>query len=207
MQQQKDKRDFLFRYISIDKRYHIKYDNEALYSTTDQVTANKISKEILKFASKDSVITDATACIGGSALALSKCFKKVYAIELDKNRYELLVHNMNLLDCNNVICINNNALLQCSMTDQDIIFLDPPWGGPEYKKEHSLDLFISNIPFYEVCITFSKLCNFIVIKVPINFNQKSFIENTNQYLKLLYKNEKLRKMHLLIFSTIHNTNS
>jgi|GEM_PF-2548422 len=199
---QKDKRDFLFRYVPVDQRYAIRYDDEALYSTTDQVTANKIAKEILRFVSKDSIVTDATACIGGSALALSKCFKIVYAIELDKDRYELLNYNMKLLKCTNVICINNDALKQCEILRQDIIFLDPPWGGPEYKKETSIDLFISNIPFYEICITLSKVCKFIVIKVPVNFNQKSFIEKTNSYLKLIYKNEKLRKMHLLIFNVV-----
>ena len=199
---QKDKRDFLFRHIPVEKRYSIKYDNEALYSTTDQITANKIAKEILKYVPKDSIVTDATACVGGSALALSNCFKTVYAIEIDTERFKLLEDNIKLLECKNVICVNANALNYCLDIYQDMIFLDPPWGGPEYKKVTSLDLFISEIPFSDVCISFSKVCKYIVIKVPINFNQKSFIENTNNHLKLLYKNEKLRKMHLLIFSVI-----
>jgi len=197
-----DKRDFLFRYVPPKVRCYIKYDDESLYSTTDQVTANKIAKELLKYTSKDSIITDATACIGGSAVSLSKIFKQVNAIEIDEERFKLLKHNIEILQCNNVNCINSNSIEECKKIYQDVIFLDPPWGGPEYKKSDNIDLFMSNIPFTDVCNLLSDYCKFIVIKVPINFNEEKFIENTKNKLELVYKNTNLRKMHLLIFSNV-----
>ena len=116
MNKDKDKRDFLFRHIPYDIRYKILIDIEANYSTTDQVTATKISREILKFISKDSIITDATSCIGGSTYSFSKNFSKVNAIELDDSRYDYLCKNMELLECKNVNCIKGDAIIECLKT-------------------------------------------------------------------------------------------
>lgn len=202
----KNKRDFLFRHVPENIRNRILIDDEGIYSTTDQVTANKITKEISKFIPRESIITDATACIGGSTYSFSKFFNKVNAIEIHDTRYEYLVKNIELLQCNNVNCIKGNAMEECLKLKQDIIFIDPPWGGPEYKKLPSVDLFISSIPFHEACILLSTVSKYIVIKVPINFNEETFMKNVRQKLKLIYKNTNLRKMHLLILYTInHNT--
>ncbi len=34
---------------------------------------------------------------------------------------------------------------------QDIVFMDPPWGGPEYKTAKSLDMFLGPTPLVQVC--------------------------------------------------------
>jgi predicted RNA methylase len=202
----KDKRDFLFRHVPLDIRYKILIDEEAIYSTTDQVTANKISREIIRFVNKESIITDATACIGGSSYSFSKYFDNINAIEIDENRFNYLQNNIKLLECENVNCIHGDALEECLKLNQDVIFIDPPWGGPEYKKKNIVDLYLSDLPFSEVCKKLSQVCKYIIIKVPINFNETDFINNTKKELKLIYKNISLRKMHLLIFTTIdHQT--
>lgn len=200
----KNKKDFLFRFVPIDIRNQLLIDDEGMYSTTDQVTANKITKEISKFVNKEAIITDATACIGGSSYSFSKYFNKVYAIEINDIRYDYLYKNIKLLDCDNVVCIKGDALIECLKLKQDIIFIDPPWGGPEYKKLSSVDLFISSFPLYKVCNDFVSVCKYIVIKVPMNFNEENFINNIKNNFKLIYKNTHLRKMHLLILSTIQN---
>jgi len=199
-----DKRDFLFRFVPLNQRSKLLMDEESLYSTTDQLTADKISRELLKLIPATSTVTDATACVGGSAYSLSKVFASVNAIELDKTRYEYLVNNIKLLGSENIQCIYGDALEECKNLKQDLIFLDPPWGGPEYKRQEKVSLELSNIKISEVCEKLSPYTKFIAIKAPTNFDETTFNESTKNVLKMVYKNIHLRKMNLLVYEVIHH---
>lgn len=252
-----EKKDFLFRFVNPDIRKKIKLDEEALYSTTDQVTADKITRDILNYISRSSTITDATACIGGSAYSFAQQFSNVIAIENNKERFELLKHNMNILTSqspllntnynshnqyiqhnshnphnqyiqhnshihcniynklqqyaymqtktNNVECRYGDALLECQKQYQDAIFIDPPWGGPEYKTLDKVQLYLSGLPLYEVCKQIYNFTDYIIIKVPVNFDEVQFVNDTQTFMELQRKNSQLRKMKLLIFQTVKKT--
>jgi len=210
-----EKKDFLFRFVQPEVRKLIQLDNEALFSTTDQVTADKITRDILRFVSKEGTITDATACIGGSAYSFIQVYKNVIAIEYDKTRFEYLQHNMNILlnsttdstviantKDNTIACRQGDALIECIKQLQDAIFIDPPWGGPEYKMLSSVDLHLSGFPLHELCRRIYTTTHYIILKVPVNFGEESFIKNTKLFMQLIHKNAQLRKMHLLIFKVI-----
>jgi 16S rRNA G966 N2-methylase RsmD len=196
------KRDFLFRFVPQTTRTRLKLDEESLYSTTDQMTAEKITKDILRFVPRTSSITDATACIGGTALAFSKEFAYVNAIELNDVRFKYLVHNLHELHAVNVNCIRGDSLEECTKLDQQVIFIDPPWGGPEYKNKTRVSLSMCNVSLSSICHTLYNHTAYIVIKVPTNFDEESFVQDTSAYMTLVYKNTGLRKMHLLIFKTL-----
>jgi 16S rRNA G966 N2-methylase RsmD len=87
----------------------------------------------------------------------------------------------------------------CQRLYQDLIFIDPPWGGPDYKNKDSIDLYLSDTELSEVCEHIKDNTQFIGIKVPVNFNEISFIDKTKNFMKLIHRNPDLRKMHLLIF--------
>jgi len=193
-----DKKDFLFRFIPLDKRKSLKLDDEALYSVTDQYTADRISRDILRVIPTLQTITDATACVGGNTYSFSKYFKNVNAIEVDKIRYQYLFDNMNILDVSNVECYQGDLMLICHRIHNELIFIDPPWGGPDYKNKNSINLYLSEVELSEVCEHIKNSTKYIALKVPVNFNEKDFISKT-PYMKLIYKNPDLRKMHLLIF--------
>jgi len=194
-----DKKDFLFRFISLEKRRHIKMDAEAFYSVTDQYTADRISKDILRIIPEVQTITDATACIGGNTYSFSKYFINVNAIEIDFHRYQYLQNNLRVLETNNVDIYNGDLMVICQRLYQDLIFIDPPWGGPDYKNKDSIDLYLSDTELSEVCEHIKDNTQFIGIKVPVNFNEISFIDKTKNFMKLIHRNPDLRKMHLLIF--------
>lgn len=194
-----DKKDFLFRFISQEKRRHIKMDAEAFYSVTDQYTADRISKDILHTIPEVQTITDATACIGGNTYSFSKYFMNINAIEIDFNRYQYLQNNLRVLETTNVDIYNGDLMVICQMLYQDLIFVDPPWGGPDYKTKESIDLYLSDIELSEVCEHIKDTTQFIAIKVPVNFNEKGFLEKTKGFMKMIHRNSDLRKMHLLIF--------
>lgn len=201
----RDKKQFLFKKVSDVQRLKLLMDEEAMYSTTDQITAEKIANNILEIVDKSALIIDATACIGGSVLALNSIFENVIAIEKDSIKYQYLVHNMQVLGINNVKCIHADLITECRNYKSDVIFIDPPWGGPEYKALDKIDLFISEKKLSEVCNNIAKdnCTKYIVLKVPVNFNDEKFIQETKEQLSLHTKNTKLRKMHLLIFKTLY----
>lgn len=194
-----DKRDFLFRNTPLNKRALLLLDNEALYSVTDQYTANKISKYISKHLPGVETVTDATACIGGNTASFSGFFKNVIGIEIDHLRFSYLCHNLRILEVENAIVYHGNMLDLCKFLKQDLIFIDPPWGGPNYKSKQYIELYLSNIELSTVCRLVSPYTKYIAIKVPVNFNIVSFNEKTKRTLKLLHRNTDLRKMHLLIY--------
>ena len=194
-----DKKDFLFRFISLEKRKQIQMDEEAFYSVTDQYTADRISKDLLNVLPDIKTITDATACIGGNTYSFSKFFPVVQAIELDTERFQYLQHNLNILETQNVISYCGDLMMVCLQLYQDLIFVDPPWGGPDYKSKPSVDLYVSDIELSEVCEHIKDATRYIALKVPVNFNEVGFLEKTKGFLKLIHRNPDLRKMHLLVF--------
>lgn len=129
-------------------------------------------------------IIDYTAGVGGNVLSFSKYFNHIYAIEISKQRYEYLINNVEIYGYKNITCINDSAIC---FTDNDlikinpnVIFIDPPWGGVEYKNTDLLQLKLGNLSIEELIIKIFKLYsqNFDYIK---NIN---FLENNNKFIIL-----------------------
>jgi 16S rRNA G966 N2-methylase RsmD len=196
-----DKRDFLFKFLPKSIRVQLKLDSEALYSVTDQLTADKITQELSRFVPANAIITDATACIGGNTFSLSRAFKHINAVELDGTRFQYLKHNMKLLGVDNILFYHADILSLVSQLEQDLLFIDAPWGGPEYKIKEKIDLALSDVPLSEVCRKFCSTARFIALKTPTNFNISGFLEKTADYMQLIHTNTKLRKLHLYLFET------
>lgn len=194
-----NKKDFLFRFIQPELRSKLLLDNEALYSVTDQYTANKISRYIKRNIPDINTIMDGTACIGGNTLSFTKTFSNVIAVEIDFTRYSYLCHNMHILGTNNVSIYNENVINVCKHTTQDMIFIDPPWGGPNYKSKHRINLYLGNKELSSVCIEIAPYTKYIAIKVPTNFDIDTFNNNTSSIMTQIFRNTDLRKMHLLIY--------
>lgn len=199
------KKDFYFRYVPPQIRSQLVLDHEASYSVTDQVTADKITKDIRFFITDpDATITDGTACVGGNTYSFAKSFVEVNAIEIDPLRHSYLSQNMSLLGLSNVRCILNDITTEYQQRYQDILFLDPPWGGPEYKQQSDIQLYLSQKELSDVCIDMSLYCRYIALKVPNNFNIERFEENIQDVLERIHYNTTLRKMSLIIYRCIHN---
>ena len=195
-----DKRDFLFKFLPKTIRNQIKLDDEALYSVTDQQTADKITSELLKFVPATSIVTDGTACIGGNTFSLTRSYNFVNAVELDPVKYKYLKHNMTLLGVDNIACYKGDIIDYVSNLEQTLLFLDPPWGGPDYKSKDSVELSLSGFPLEEICKRFAPYTTYIAIKTPTNFNIERFVDKTNGYMTLVYTNTKLRKLHMYLFT-------
>jgi 16S rRNA G966 N2-methylase RsmD len=134
-----------------------------------QIITNLIEKHI---NSTDIIITDAMACIGGDTLSFSQRFAKVNAVEFDKIRFDYLKHNMDLFNCKNIEYYNEDYLKLITKLKQDVIYIDPPWGGPEYKVKKSIKIKIGETKLEDICdqIIEKKLCKLLVLKLPYNYD-------------------------------------
>lgn len=196
-----DKRDFLFKFLPKAIRQQIRLDEEALYSVTDQATADKITLELLKVVPATAILTDGTACIGGNTFSFSRSFQRVNAVELEPTKFRYLKHNMEVLGVENVSCYSGDILEYVNLLDQSLLFLDPPWGGPDYKQKQRVHLSLSGVPLDEVCRRFAPTTTYIALKTPTNFHIEEFMEKTRDCLALVAMNQRLRKLHLYIFKS------
>ncbi|GMF22639.1 unnamed protein product [Phytophthora lilii] len=196
-----DKRDFFFRNLDYELRRQLQVDEVAEFSVTDFEMATKISQAVLDLFAppKDDttsesgnedhedgsttteerkkfplVVTDGTACVGGNVLSFCDFFTHVNAIENDCTRVKMLRHNVQVLQKTNAKCIHANYLDVMLELQQDVVFLDPPWGGPEYKDLEKVDLFLGGLPLHEICTRLQGSAKCIVLKVPSNFDGDKF---------------------------------
>jgi hypothetical protein len=139
------------------------------------------------------IITEGMSSVGGDTLALSKKFKKVNAVELDKTRFEYLQHNMKLFNRTNIEYYNESYLDLYKKLKQDVIYLDPPWGGPEYKNLDKVKITLGETKLEDLCedIIKNKLCKLLVLKLPYNYDIEEF-------KKYNIKTHDLRKILILI---------
>ncbi len=192
-------RDFLFKNFPDKKRQLVEMDNVSYYSVTDSESADLISKFLIESTDIDaskSVILDGMACIGGNTFSFAKYFEKVISNELNPTRYVMLKNNVrNLVESDNVTVTNESILTYALKPDifYDVLFLDPEWGGPDYKTHKELELKIGAVDlnaFVNKVFDHKPCCKYILLKLPLNFALSKFVA--------AYKYIRLRKMLVLL---------
>ena len=171
----------------------LKYLN--IYTTKTQ--AEQINKIILSYidtnwAKKSCIITDATACIGGNSTLFCKDFYKVICVEKENEIYTVLKSNTR--DCLNCQCYNASYNYVKFLIRQNIIFIDPPWGGNEYKNKKNIKLYLDNVDVQKIINEMYNFTDFVVLKVPINFDINSLndlfwyhrVHNITKYSRIIY---------------------
>lgn len=166
----------------------LQYDEEGIWSITLPNDADKISKIIRKELHKNSIIVDATCGLGGNIISLSKYFKKVIGIEINKDRFNMLLNNIYLYKINNVFLINRDCINIINNLNfiYNGLFIDPPWGGPNYKLKKKLRLQLSLYNIIDI-IRVVKNINPIVkifIKLPYNYDLTEFYNMNYRIYKI-----------------------
>lgn len=176
-EQVRSKRDYLFKDLG-DLREDIHVDEVALYSVSPFWMADKISKLMLAMAGPDAVVTDGTACVGGNVINFARYFKAVNAVELSAQRARMLQHNVKVTGFSAKVTVRNDDYVRiCTSLVQDVVFMDPPWGGPDYKSVPGalLDLFLGPHRFADVCLKVWPHTHYLALKLPVNFNLDGFV--------------------------------
>jgi 16S rRNA G966 N2-methylase RsmD len=141
-------------------------------------------------------ITDAMACVGGNTLSFSNFFNKVIANEINTTRYQYLIHNMKEYNRENIVFYNDNYLNLMNKLEQNIVFIDPPWGGPIYKSQYKMEIVLQDEAEKEtnihemVNILFENNSGtkMIIFKLPINHNIENFKQSRYKYKMICLKN-------------------
>lgn len=191
-----------------EKMKQLKIDPDSKMYISLQKHADKITNILISNMNtvglnpSDATVTDGTGGVGGNTLSLAKRFKKVYSIEMNKLRSEYLENNVKVYGYNNVVVINGDTTkVVFTLPDQDVIIIDPPWGGADYKKYDRLKLTMSDIPIETLCLNLFNpsmakgVPKIVAFKLPKNYDVKYFYYRLKGYRVKTYD---LYKMILLV---------
>jgi 16S rRNA G966 N2-methylase RsmD len=179
----------------------LKLSNIGVYSMTRYDMANKICKKITRLMNtKKLVITDALANMGGITTLFAKNFEYVNACEIVNLHADIIKNNLEVYGYNtNVNIINDDYFNVMYKLKQDIIFLDPPWGGPQYKqKEDGILLHINNVNIWCIINSLLKHAKYIVILIPYNFSGSDLLKINSKFEIIILDKEKQERSHRLL---------
>lgn len=175
----------------------IKFTKESLYSVS-KVNGAKFLYKMIKKIFKTTltlILTDATANIGSDSIFLSDYFKSINSIELKKENYEALTNNVKVLKKKNINVYNEDSNILLPSLKQDIIYVDAPWGGPDYKLKKKVELYLGEKEIMQFYFDNKKLAKLFIFKVPNNYK----LSNIKKVTSNNYKIYSYEKKYLLIF--------
>jgi predicted RNA methylase len=149
--------------------------DEGKYSITKRKDGDKLMEIIRKElkTTEDKTITDLTGCVGGDTILFGLNFREVYSIEYNNKNYKALENNVK-----KVYNLENVKLFYGDSTkiynwETDVLYLDPPWGGINYKEKKKIDLYLGDIRvdnFLNEILERENRPKYIFIKLPRNYN-------------------------------------
>jgi hypothetical protein len=152
----------------------LKMTPEGEYSITKRKDGDvliKHMKTVIK-GMKQKTIADLTGNVGGDTILFALNFKQVKSFEMNRENFEALENNVKVFDLKNVELKEGDST-KLYDGNTDVVYIDAPWGGPEYKEKKELDLFLGS---ERVDLYIQKLMNseqhpmFVFMKVPSNYN-------------------------------------
>jgi predicted RNA methylase len=181
----------------------LKLTEEGEYSVTRRRDADRILS-IIKTVLKDTksrTITDATGCVGGDTIHFGLNFQKVDVIEINPTNFEALQNNVSVYGLTNVTLHLGDATNLFNWKT-DILYIDPPWGGPKYKDAKTLDLTLSSKridEWVEEILLRKNRPSYIILKLPQNYNfvRFNFLSNVD-----FIKPYRVRS-YILVIITVH----
>ena len=194
------KRAFLFNDLDKNKVKDIQMDTVAGFSVTDAHAANKMTELLLQHVgdNTDLTILDGMACVGGNTRSFAAApnngeysifkrgFSNVIANELDPDRKQMLEHNIKTVyKRKNVKFYSQDirSLINELAGQYDVLFLDPEWGGTDYKKVKSMRLSIEDTPIEHVVVhafSISPQLKATGVKLPLNYDHEFFIQTMDK---------------------------
>jgi 16S rRNA G966 N2-methylase RsmD len=219
----------------------IQITKECLFSTTNNSHSAYIRDIVNLFYTqterKNLIVTDATSCAGGTFMGLVQQVKKINAVELNPEHVTLMKHNLKLVfpqAHKKINVVNDNYLtVYDTIGPQNVIFIDPPWGGVDYKKEKKMKLYLTNkygirIELMDIIETVMKKTEVLIIRVPNNYDKRrfhkikccSFVEQMKfmkqfpcgktrilYYMYVLSRKKPLKPLSSLVPSKYYSTNN
>ncbi|XP_037132376.1 trimethylguanosine synthase isoform X2 [Syngnathus acus] len=119
----------------------IKLDREGWFSVTPEKIAEHIALRVESSFSNTQLIIDAFCGVGGNAIQFALAGKRVLAVDIDPVRLDLARHNATVYGvAHQIEFIQGDFLQLAPRLCGDVVFLSPPWGGPDYLTAEVFDI-------------------------------------------------------------------
>ena len=182
---------------------------ETVFLSSRPEASKLMIKIIEQFHSEVRLIIDSTAHVGSDTISLVDHFKdaQIKSIEINQDTVNALKHNIIQCGLKNVTVIHDNFLNVLKNNDEniDILYIDAPWGGVDYKKKQSISLYIDDIELSDIIKNYCNCVKFIILKVPKNFELELFqkkLKNFNiSVFPYFYKNT-VKFQYLAFFNIV-----
>ncbi|CAH6777333.1 trimethylguanosine synthase [Phodopus roborovskii] len=147
----------------------IKLDKEGWFSVTPEKIAEHIAGRVSQSFECD-IIVDAFCGVGGNTIQFALTGKRVIAIDIDPVKIDLARNNAEVYGiADKIEFICGDFLLLAPCLKADVVFLSPPWGGPDYATAEIFDIRTMMFPDgFEVFRLSQKITNNIVYFLPRN---------------------------------------
>jgi len=163
----------IFNNINNDIYKKLNFTSDSVYSSSKIKGSLKLIDVILKTTNNnlDITITDGTANIGTDSIHMANIFKHVNAIEYIKVNYDALKNNIEVLnEKKNMNSYNGDTNILIKDLEQDLIYIDAPWGGRNYKDHNKLKLYLGDIEILDFYLKNRDKSKYFVFKVPFNYD-------------------------------------
>jgi hypothetical protein len=168
-----------FPYIKGINYSDILVSTEGTYSISSNKGSSKLVYLLEKYFKSNKVtITDGTGNNGSDSIALALKFKHVNSIELDKINYDVLKNNVAVYKLNNIDIYNGDSIKIIPKLTQDVIYIDAPWGGQNYKEKSRMELYLGDLQLGDIYNKFKTHAKLFVFKIPKNYDFTNFIQTT-----------------------------
>ncbi|XP_077022881.1 trimethylguanosine synthase [Tamandua tetradactyla] len=147
----------------------IKLDQEGWFSVTPEKIAEHIAGRVSQ-SFKCDIVVDAFCGVGGNTIQFALTGKRVIAIDIDPVKIDLARNNAEVYGiADKIEFICGDFLLLASRLKADVVFLSPPWGGPDYATAEIFDIRTMMSPDgFEIFRLSQKITNNIVYFLPRN---------------------------------------
>lgn len=118
--------------------YFTRYDDGVLIDRTGwfSVTPEHTASEIAAMLPQGALVYDGFAGIGGNAIQFALAGCDVIASEYDWLRACMCAHNVRVYECRPFVDVVNGDFFEVvEGVRADVVFLSPPWGGPQVNKQ------------------------------------------------------------------------
>jgi len=167
----------IFSNITLEIYKKLNFTNDSIYSSSKICGSTRLIDVILKVSNNnlDLVITDGTSNIGTDSIHMANIFKNVNAIEFSKTNFDALQNNVNILNNKkNMTCFNGDTNVIIKSLTQDLIYIDAPWGGRNYKTFEKLKLYLGETEILDFYINNRSKAKYFIFKIPYNYDFEYF---------------------------------
>ncbi|OQR66806.1 hypothetical protein BIW11_13915 [Tropilaelaps mercedesae] len=120
----------------------IQMDDEGWFSVTPEKIAEHIANRMCPRSLRKTMLTmDAFCGVGGNTIQLAMRSRIVLAVDIDPNKIAMAKNNARVYGVDQKVqFVLADMAHFVPRVAPDVIFMSPPWGGPDYKNKPSFDL-------------------------------------------------------------------